>query len=150
MADIILDRYVADAEQQRSEVVPLLMAALICDVAAADPSTHKQNLIGVFDKINVAAFPTARPFSLYLKLADAVGRYKLDLRFVRVETREVLARVEGDLQARDRLSSQDLSINFAPLPIPAPGRYEFQVWANGMFLGSTFMDAVPRSQPQGR
>ena len=46
------------------------------------------------------------------------------------------------MQARDRLSSTDLCISFPPVSIPVPGRYEFQIWANSMFLGSTFIDAT--------
>ena len=124
-----------------SEVAPLLGAALVCDVAVSDPSTGKKSLIGIFDHVRVAKFPTTRRVSLYFKIADAQGRYDFDVRYVRADTGEVLARAEGKVVARDRLSSTDLHLAFPPLPIPAPGRYEFQVWANSMFLGSTFMDA---------
>ncbi|MBI4339415.1 MAG: hypothetical protein HY680_05630 [Chloroflexi bacterium] len=134
-------------QEQRSlsQVVPLLIAALVCDVAVADPSTGKQNLIGIFNRINVGRFPAGRAFALYIKLADAEGHYQFDLRFVQVASGTVLARAEGILDAKDRLASQDLSINFPQLPIPEPGRYEFQIWANGMFLGSASIHVAPRS-----
>ena len=128
-------------DQPLSRVAPLLVAALVCDVAVADPSTGKKSLIGIFDHVRVANFPTTRRVSLYFKIADAQGRYDFDVRYVRADTGEILARAEGKVMARDRLSSSDLHLAFPPLPIPAPVRYEFQIWANSMFLGSTFMDA---------
>ncbi len=132
-------------QQPRSEVAPLLVAALLCDVAVADPTTGKKNLIGIFDRVNVGEFPTERPICLYFKIADAEGYYQFDVRYVRTGTDEILAGAESDLTIENRLSSQDLYIPFPPLPIPEPGRYEFQIWANSMFLGATSMNAVKRS-----
>ena len=134
-------------DQPLSKVVPLLVAALVCDVAVADPSTGKKNLIGIFDQVRVEKFPTARQMSLYFKIADAEGRYDFNVRYVRADTDETLAKAEGRLEAKDRLASSDLHLPFPPLSIPAPGRYEFQLWANSMFLGSTFIDAHPAGVP---
>lgn len=132
-------------KQPLSQVVPVLVAVLICDVAVADPGTGKKNLIGIFNRINVGKFPTNRPMSVYLKLTDAEGYYEFDIRFVELKTGTILAGAQGTLTAKDRLASSDLCIQFPPLPVPGEGRYEFQVWANSMFLGSTFLDAVQRN-----
>jgi hypothetical protein len=129
---------------QPSTVVPLLVAALVCDVAVADPSTNKKNLIGIFDRLNVGTFPTSRPMSVYIKLADAEGHYDVQVKYVERKTGTALAEAVGAIQVRDRLKSVDLYISFPALPVPREGRYEFQIWANGAFIGSTFLDAVPR------
>ena len=126
-----------------SKVVPVLVATLVCDVAVADPSTGKKNLIGIFDRVNAGKFPTQRPISLYIKLTDAEGHYKIEVKYVQVSSRKVLAGAEGELQSGSRLQSSDLYISFPPLLIPEEGRYEFQVWANSVYLGGTFIDAVP-------
>jgi hypothetical protein len=131
-----------------SQVVPLLIAALVCDVAATDPSTRKHNLIGIFDRIFAGGFPTARPMSVYLKLTDAEGHYDLEINFVQVASGKLLAGAKGTLDVPDRLSSVDTSISFPPLALPAAGRYEFQIRANSVFLGSTFLDAVPAQKLQ--
>lgn len=130
-----------------SKVVPVLVAALVCDVAVPDPSTGKKNLIGVFDRVNVSEFPTQRPMSVYVKLTDAEGRYEIQVKYVQVGSRKVLGRAVGDLHSKSRLDSADLHIPFPPLPIPEEGRYEFQVWANSVFLGGTFIDALLRAPP---
>jgi hypothetical protein len=128
-----------------SQVVPLLVAALVCDVAVADPSTGKKSLIGIFDKLIVGQFPAQRPVSLYIKLTDAEGLYTFQVRYVEAGSGMELGRGEGEFRATDRRASLDLHMTFPSLPIPTEGRYEFQVWANSVFLGSTFIDAVRRS-----
>ena len=39
----------AQESQTLSNVIPVLVAALVCDVAIADPSSAKKNLIGIFE-----------------------------------------------------------------------------------------------------
>lgn len=129
--------------RQLSKVVPLLIAALVCDVAVADPSTGKKNLIGIFDRIMVGKVPTSRQMTLYLKLADADGSYDFEVKYVQVGTGSVLAGAKGGMQANDKLAATDLCIPFPPLPIPSVGRYEFQIWANSMFLGSAALNVTP-------
>lgn len=130
--------------QPLSQVVPLLVAALVCDVAVADPSTGKKNLIGIFDRVHAESFPTQRPVSLYLKVTDAEGRYEISVKYVQANSGKMLAEATGEMVVGDRLVSSDFYLPLPPLPMPDEGRYEFQVWANAMFLGSTFIDAVLR------
>ena len=131
-------------KQPLSEVVPLLVAVLVCDAAVVDPSTGKKSLIGIFDAVHLGKFPTQRAISLYFKVVDAEGFYEFTVRYVQVDSGKVLAQVKGELIANDRLASSDLHLSFPPLPMPAIGRYEFQIWANSMFLGATSMRAVQR------
>jgi hypothetical protein len=132
-----------------SNVTPVLVAAIVCDVAVADPSTQKKNLIGIFDRVFVEKFPTKRPISLYIKVTDAEGYYQTEVRYIQVSPGKILAKAEGELNSKNRLASIDLIVPFPPLPIPEEGRYEFQIWANSIFLGSTFIDAVSRTKPKG-
>ncbi len=133
-------------ERSLSKVIPVLVAVLVCDTAVADPTTGKKNLIGIFDRINVRTFPTQRPMSLYVKLTDAEGPYKVEVRYVQTNSGQELARAEGEAQFASRLGSLDFSIPLPPLPIPSEGRYEFQIWANNVYLGGTFIDAAPTTQ----
>ena len=133
--------------QPLSEVAPLLVAALVCEAAIADPNTGMQNLIGIFDRVKAAKFPITRTWFLYFKIADAQGRYKFDLRYVQVSTDAVLAQAEGTVTVNDRLDSPDFCLQWPPLLIPEPDKYEFQIWANSMFLGSTFFVAHEAGVP---
>ena len=134
-----------EEEQPLSQVAPLLVAALVCDAGFVDPSTSKKTLVGVFDRVNVGAFPAQQAMSLYFKVTDAEGRYKVEIRYIHADTDEVLANIEGEFQSTDRLGAADFLVECPPLPIPEHGRYAFQLWANSMFLGSVFIDAELRT-----
>lgn len=133
----------SERETQPSEIVPVLVAVLICDTAVPDPSTGKKNLIGIFDRVFVREFPTSRAMSVYMKLTDAEGAYRLIIKYVETASGQVLEEAAGEMKAKDRLTSVDAILSFPPLPIPKAGRYEFQVWANNAYLGGAFLDAVP-------
>ena len=129
-------------ERPLSKVVPVLVAVLVCDTAAADPATGKKNLIGIFDRVNARIFPTQRPMSVYMKLTDAEGFYRIQVRYVQTSSGEELARAEGEAEFASRLGSFDFFISLPPVEIPSNGRYEFQIWANDVYLGGTFIDAA--------
>ena len=124
-----------------SKVVPSLVAALVCDVVAEEPSTQKKSLIGVFSHIAGRSFPVVRQFSLYVKLTDAEGFYRIEVRFVQLKENKVLVKGTTQMQVRDRLSAPDFFVPFQPLRFEKPGRYDFQVFANDVYLGSAFVDA---------
>lgn len=134
----------AEKADNLSKVVPVMVAALVCDVAVADPSTGKKNLIGIFDRLWTDQFPTTRSLSIYWKVTDAEGHYKIVARFVQVNGNRVLGEAEGDALLTDRLSSFDFMLLFPLLLFPDPGRYEFQILMNDALLGSAFLDAVRR------
>jgi hypothetical protein len=73
---------------------------------------------------------------------DGEGFYNLEVRYVQSDTGEVLGNAETELTIAERLSPTDMHIPFPPLAIPNEGRYEFQIWANSMFLGSTSIRVV--------
>ena len=126
---------------------PVLLAALVCDVAVKDPTSGKISLIGIFDRVHVSKFPSKRPVSLYAKLTEAEGEYEFQARYVYSNTGEKLAEAKGKFKAKNKLATVELNLQFPPLPIPGEGRYDFQLWVNGAFLGQTFMDAAAINQP---
>lgn len=134
----------AEAKPPPSEVVPLLLAALLCDAAIADPVSAKANLIGVFDNLHTNSFPLSRPVYVFVKLTEAEGFYEVWIRCASVQNGRVLAEGKAEMTARNRLESFGLIFPFPPIDFPEEGRYEFQVWANGNFLGSATMNAVLR------
>ena len=125
-----------------SPVLPVMVAALVCDTHAVDPSTGKKSLIGIFDRVNAAKFPVSRPITLYYKLTDAQGRYEFEIRYSSPGGEDLLAKATGKFTSKDRLKAMELVVPFPKLPLPAPGRYEFQFWANGMYIGTTSIDAA--------
>lgn len=129
----------------------MLTGPILCDLAARDPASGKWNLIGIFNQVNASRFPTQRPLSVYLKLSDAEGRYKLEIRYIQVSSGKQLAVASADVNISDRLATQDLGVAFPKVPIPDGGKYEFQVWSNERYLGAGgFTASLLRSRgPEG-
>ena len=125
-----------------SEINPYLLAALACDSGSTDPSTHKKNLIGIFDSIAATAFPMSRPVMLYIKFTDAEGYYPVRIELVKVATGEVGPWLEGDITINDRLVATELLISFEDAEFPEPGRYEFRIKMSNRFLGNITIDAT--------
>ena len=121
-------------EQPPSRIPPFLLGALVCDVAATDPSTGN------------GKFPAVRPMSLYLRLTDAEGHYPVRVDFVHAEKDALIARVEGAMDAPDRTVSMDAHFEFPPLPIPEAGRYGFRIYASDMNLGGVAVVARLRAR----
>ncbi len=129
--------------EEPSQIRPILTGPVLCDIAVREPASGKWNLLGIFNQVAAARFPSQRPLSVYLKLSDAMGSYRLELRLVQVATGDQLALASSDIVVKDRLASQDIAVNFPKIPIPTEGKYEFQVWANGMHLGAGTFTAKP-------
>lgn len=133
--------------QTLSKVVPVLVAVLTCEVGHTDIKSNKKTLVGVFNSLTLSAFPAKQRFSVYLKLTNADGYYDIRVRFVQVSSQEVLVEAAIQMTSQNRLGSVDFVFpNEIEYPFPQAGRYEFQVWANEAFLGSSFIDV---QRPEG-
>lgn len=131
----------SDQEPRPSRVVPVLVAALVCDTAATDPTSGKKTLIGIFDRLFAQSFPTGRPMTLYWKLTDAEGFYNVKARFVQLKTGTVLGEALGNLSVPDRMLAYDFYLSMPMLPFPEAGRYELQIVMNEAYLGGAVIDA---------
>lgn len=135
--------------EQFSNVIPVLNAALICDVGVADPASGKRSLIGIFDRLWASEFPTQRPVTLYWKITDAQGRYRLKVRILQAEGDQVMGEGTGEAEITDRNASSEFLMDLPAVLFPAPGRYLFEIFMNDVRLGSAFMDAVTIEQKRG-
>ncbi len=124
--------------------VPTTLAMLLCDSVIVDEMTKKKSLIGVFEDVNAVAFPTQLNCALYAKLVDAEGTYNFRIRLVRLQDETVVTELPGaQAVLPDRLKAAELAINLLGLVIPEAGKYEFQLWANDVYLARITMEAKP-------
>ncbi len=133
-------------EEPLSKIIPVLVAVLVCDAAVADRATGKKTLVGIFDQINVRSFPISYPMCLYMKITDAEGRYRFQIRFLKRDSEDPLATFDQVFEFKSRVKPADFYLEAPPLPIPSGGRYEFQVWANDIYLGGAYIDAVSATE----
>jgi hypothetical protein len=130
---------------------PNVKAFLIADAVIQDRATGKWSVVGIFDRIFAPQFPCVHPsLAMYVKLSDAVGRYR-----VRVEFRDgddkVVSGFEGiDLEVKDQLQSVDFGIPTHGLPLEKPGRYQFQLYFNGEYVTAAPLDVQKLEPPPPR
>jgi hypothetical protein len=133
-----------------SPSVPAVLALLLCDQVITDAQTHKKSLIGVFQNVNSFSFPAPLKVALYAKLADAEGNYDLKVRVVRLKDDSLLYNFEiKGARVVTQLQPFELAFNMVGLVLPEPGKYEFQLYANDVYLSRITMDAVLIRQPGG-
>jgi hypothetical protein len=128
--------------------LPVVKAFLVADGVIQDRATGKWSVIGIFDQIYAAAFPCFHPIvAIYVKLSDALGRYK-----VRVEFRDaddaVASVFEGiEFEVGDRTKSVEFGVTTQHLPLKRPGRYQFQLFLNGEYAAAATLDVLAIKPP---
>ena len=130
--------------------IPSVVAMLVCDQVIAEQGTNKKSLIGVFEIFGALAFPTILPrISIYVKLADAFGKYHFKLRLVKLKDESLVAEIGIDAEVKDSTHYSELALNMGNLPFPEYGKYEFQLYAGDVYLHRVTIQAVQAQLQQG-
>jgi hypothetical protein len=130
--------------------IPSVVAMLVCDQVIAEQGTNKKSLIGVFEVFNSFEFPAVIPrIAIYVKLADAFGKYHFKLRLVKLKDESLVAEIGIDADVKDSAHYSELMLNMGNLPFPEPGKYEFQLYAGDIYLHRVTMQAVSAPLPPG-
>jgi hypothetical protein len=124
--------------------VPSVLAILVCDSVILDSLSRKQSVVGIFDNIHSIKVPCYQPVGFYARMTDAEGEYKFTIRILHLgEEEKIIGGLETErVIAKDRLGSLNLVLNLPPVPFPEFGRYEFQLFANDVFIGRAVINVV--------
>ena len=133
-------------EEDLGLLTPVPVAFLVCDQISVDRISGKKTIVGIFDRVWVAQFPTSQSPWLYLRVIDAEGKYAIKFEYVQVSNQTVLAEGQGEIISSNRHQYTDLVLNWPVMPIPEPGEYEFRAWMNNKFISNTRVTARPRSE----
>lgn len=112
-----------------------------------------KSLIGVFENLNSPVFPVATRLAVYAKLLDADGSYDFLIRLVSLKDEKKIADVQGKNVVLNSSTSSELVLNISGLVLPEPGKYEFQLYANDVYLhratiNAAFVPGGPAQWPQ--
>lgn len=130
--------------------VPTVVALLLCDQVIIDAQTKKKSLIGVFDNINWFGNPAPVTLAVYAKLKDAEGMYNFTVRVVSLKDESVVTSLEvKGASITNPLQSVELAFNMVGLQFREPGKYEFQLYANDVYLSRVTIEARQISLPGG-
>lgn len=72
------------------------------------------------------------------------GNYHLAVRIVRLcgTEEQLMAGAEAEYAATDRLATLDLAFNLPNVPLVGPGRYEFQLFSNDIYIGRAMLNVL--------
>jgi uncharacterized protein DUF6941 len=130
--------------------IPSVVAMLVCDQVIAEQGTNKKSLIGVFEIFNAFGFPVFIPrIAIYVKLADAFGKYQFKLRLVRLKNEQLVAEINVEAEVKDSAHYTELMLNMGNLPFPEAGKYEFQLYAGDVYLHRVTVQALLAQLPPG-
>jgi hypothetical protein len=140
-------------EEYRTESLPpphpALNAMLICDLALQEQVTGKTSLVGIFETVSAYQFPARHGFlSVYVKLTDVQGEYRLRLEFVQLDELKVVG--QGQLRATfaDRMAPAELVFQIGDIVFGREGPYEFRLYANDRWVGSKSLNVRQASEPR--
>ncbi len=121
-----------------SPTKPSIKALLVCDAVAQEHGTGKKSILGLFDKIFAGSFPFSHSqMTVYFCIVDGEGSYTFRLELVRLNTDEIIAKGEfGPVEIPNRFQVIDAPITLRGLTFQEAGKYEFRLYANGIFLDS--------------
>lgn len=124
--------------------LPSVLAILLCDWIIIEQGTEKKTLVGMFDALNSEVFPVAQKIGFYARLTDLEGDYRFTIRIVRLdgEKEELMGGAEAEYKATGRLDILEIALNLPQVPFPRPGRYEFQLFANDVYMGRATINAI--------
>ncbi len=130
--------------------IPSVVAMLVCDQVIAEQGSGKKSLIGVFEIFAAFGFPVLVPrIAIYVKLADAFGKYQFKLRLVRLKDESLVAEIGLEADVKDSAHYSELVLNMGNLPFPDAGKYEFQLYAGDIYLHRVTVQAALTQLPQG-
>lgn len=128
--------------------LPLISSFLIADTAIQDRLTGKWTVVGIFDKIYGPQFPCVHPtLALYVKFADAKGRYRVKVEFRDAEDKVVSAFERIEFEVKEHARSGDFGVTTHGLPLEKPGRYQFQLYLNDEYAASAPLDVFKLDAP---
>ncbi|HUI51256.1 MAG TPA: hypothetical protein VLX60_05695 [Terriglobales bacterium] len=114
----------------------------MCDQLIVDAQSQKKSLIGVFDKFHSPVFPALLSCSIYVKLTDAEGSYNFKIRIVSLKDESLLTELGMQGTVQTRSEPVEVAAHLMGIPIPEPGKYEIQVYADDVYLGRVTLIAV--------
>jgi len=123
--------------QNRQE--PILQALILADQVYTDAGTGKRIVCGTFDNFWMEEFPNRYPVPTvaYIVLTDLIGQVALLLRFVDLKDNQVLMESAAiELESDDPLQVLNLAVQIPTFPLPQPGVYSFECYANESLIGS--------------
>jgi hypothetical protein len=133
--------------------IPTVVALLVCESVIQDAETRKKTLVGIFDKISSPGAPVVLSgVGLYAKLVEGNGQYAFRVRLMNtkdLDEASPLANFEVSVNWEKPGQPLEFAVNFRGLVFPDFGDYEFQLFADDVYLGRGMIHVESLAMPPG-
>lgn len=128
--------------------IPTLLAFLVCDTVIHDAGTQKKTLVGIFDQVASPQAPLKiNSLGLYAKMVEGAGAYDIKVRMVNLKDETPVMEMGVKAEWKNTDAPLELGLNFGGLPLPDFGTYEFQLFANDVYIGRAVVEAKKLQLP---
>jgi hypothetical protein len=121
---------------------PVLQAFVLADHVYTDAHTGKKVIAGTFNQLWADKYPTqfATATTAYLALRELAGEAQIVLKFASLKDQRVhLQSQPMQVSAPDPRATAELVIAIPPFPMPEPGDYALEAYADDALLGMVRM-----------
>ena len=126
------------------ELKPILKAMLLCDQTIVEEGSRKRSLIGIFDRVKTAQFPTVHgAMSVYVQFREIEGVFDFTLELYDLAEDKTLhkAMVKG-FKVQERSRDCELVFNMISVRFMHPGDYEFRIYVNDNIFGQKSFQVI--------
>jgi len=115
---------------------PLPLAMVLCDNAYRDRGTGKYTLNGLFSTVTSERYPAVhRDLTVYIAVTEVYGDIDVQVRMVDVDEAEgPLVTIDGQMSSEDPRAVAETTVTFGAVPLPRPGEYRVQLFADGNLI----------------
>jgi hypothetical protein len=125
---------------------------LLCDQIIIEAGSGKKTLVGLFDSMHPPEVPFMLPSMwVYARLSDAEGSYVFKAEIVHLDEDKIVGTAQtAPITAPHRLGFVDLTLQLQMVPFVKFGKYEFQLHANGIYIGRSTLTVQKGPRPDLR
>jgi len=126
------------------QVHPILKAMLLCDQTLVEEGTRKRSLIGLFDRVKSAQFPTVHgSMSVYVQFREIEGTFDFTLElFDLAEDKTLHKAMVKDFKVQDKSRDCELVFNLLSVRFVHAGDYEFRIYVDDQIFGQKSFQVI--------
>ena len=126
------------------QVHPILKAMLLCDQTIVEEGSRKRSLIGLFDRVKSAQFPTVHgAMSVYVQFREIEGTFDFTLELFDLAEDKTLHKAQvKDFEVQEKSRDCELVFNLLSVRFVHSGDYEFRIYVNDQIFGQKSFQVI--------
>jgi hypothetical protein len=123
--------------------VPSVQAILLCEKIIEETVTGKKSLINIFTALRAERVPIMFSMGLYARVTDGEGSYTFKVDIVHLPSdKKIGSAMFPGMESTDRLKPMEIVVHMPQITLEEFGKYEFQIYANDVFVGHVSVDVI--------